>query len=251
MEILNESLIPVDKKGSGIHIKKKNRGKFTEYCGGEVTQKCIDKAKKSKNPTLRKRATFADNARKWKHTEGGTLISKHQTGTGKDGIIYSRLDVDGLRKDPDFVKEFNLHMNDKNLSIAQDSLIGRNANFAQRIAILSNIISESGGETKPHGNGAHGLIGWRSDRAYNLPTTLDGQLHYLMTETFANPSVKNWHHGGDGTGVNTGKEMYNLFNTTQNVNQATAAYTRGFVRPPSSEYERRKTLAQLIKKYMK
>ena len=134
-------------------------------------------------------------------------------------------------------------MNDKNLSIAQDSLIGRNANFAQRIAILSNIISESGGETKPHGNGAHGLIGWRSDRAYNLPTTLDGQLHYLMTETFANPRGKNWHHGGDGTGVNTGKEMYNLFNTTQNINQATAAYTRGFVRPPSSEYERRKTLA--------
>lgn len=151
--------------------------------------------------------------------------------------------MDGLRKDPDFVKEFNLHMNDKNLSIAQDSLIRRNANFAQRVAILSNIISESGGETKPHGNGAHGLIGWRSDRAYNLPTTLDGQLHYLMTETFANSRGKNWHHGGDGTGVNTGKEMYDLFNTTQNVNQATAAYTRGFVRPPSSEYERRKTLA--------
>ena len=248
MEILNESFIPVNKKGSGIHIKKKNRGKFTEYCGGEVTQKCIDKAKKSKNPTLRKRATFADNARKWKHAQGGSLIPKHETGKP---ITYSRLDVNGLRKDPDFVKEFNLHMNDKNLSIAQDSLIGRNANFAQRVAILSNIISESGGETKPHGNGAHGLIGWRSDRAYNLPTTLDGQLHYLMTETFANPSGKNWHHGGDGTGVNTGKEMYNLFNTTQNVNQATAAYTRGFVRPPSSEYERRKTLAQLIKKYMK
>lgn len=201
--------------------------------------------------TNKKLISRNDNARKWKHAQGGTLIPKHQTGTGKDGIVYSRLDVDGLRKDPDFVKEFNLHMNDKNLSIAQDSLIGRNANFAQRIAILSNIISESGGETKPHGNGAHGLIGWRSDRAYNLPTTLDGQLHYLMTETFANPSGKNWHHGGDGTGVNTGKEMYNLFNTTQNVNQATAAYTRGFVRPPSSEYERRKTLAQLIKKYMK
>lgn len=248
MEILNESFIPVNKKGSGIHIKKKNRGKFTEYCGGKVTQKCIDKAKKSKNPTLRKRATFADNARKWKHAQGGILIPKHETG---NPITYSRLDVNGLRKDPDFVKEFNLHMNDKNLSIAQDSLIGRNANFAQRVAILSNIISESGGETKPHGNGAHGLIGWRSDRAYNLPTTLDGQLHYLMTETFANPRGKNWHHGGDGTGVNTGKEMYNLFNTTQNINQATAAYTRGFVRPPSSEYERRKTLAQLIKKHMK
>jgi hypothetical protein len=29
------------KKGGRIHIKKKNRGKFTEYCGGEVTDECI------------------------------------------------------------------------------------------------------------------------------------------------------------------------------------------------------------------
>jgi hypothetical protein len=35
------SLIPSDKKGSKILIKKKNRGKFTEYCGGEVTNECI------------------------------------------------------------------------------------------------------------------------------------------------------------------------------------------------------------------
>ena len=61
------------KTGDFIKIKKKNRGKFTDYCGGEVTQKCIDKAKKSKNPTLRKRATFADNARKWKHKDGGNI----------------------------------------------------------------------------------------------------------------------------------------------------------------------------------
>ena len=61
------------KKGNGIHIKKKNRGKFTEYCGGKVTQECIDKAKKSNNPTLRKRAIFAENVRKWKHQEGGTI----------------------------------------------------------------------------------------------------------------------------------------------------------------------------------
>ena len=36
MEILEIMGIPYFKKGSGIHIKKKNRGKFTEYCGGEV-----------------------------------------------------------------------------------------------------------------------------------------------------------------------------------------------------------------------
>ena len=65
--------VPYLKKGSGIHIKKKNRGKFREYCGGEVTDKCIQKAKKSKNPTLRKRATFAQNSRRWKHEEGAKI----------------------------------------------------------------------------------------------------------------------------------------------------------------------------------
>lgn len=56
-------LIPRAK--SGIHIKKANRGKFTDYCGGTVTNECIQKAKKSSNPILRKRATFAQNARRW------------------------------------------------------------------------------------------------------------------------------------------------------------------------------------------
>jgi len=59
------------KNGSGIHIKEKNKGKFTSYCGGKVTDECIRKAKASGNPTLVKRATFAANARKWKHKKGG------------------------------------------------------------------------------------------------------------------------------------------------------------------------------------
>ena len=66
------------KKGSGIHIKKKNRGKFTEYCGGKVTDECIQKAKKSGNSKLVKRAVFAQNARGWskKHKEGGEINNK-------------------------------------------------------------------------------------------------------------------------------------------------------------------------------
>ena len=74
MEILELIGVPYLKKGKGIHIKKKNRGKFTEYCGGKVTDECIQRAKKSKNPKLRKRATFAANARKWKHAGGGALV---------------------------------------------------------------------------------------------------------------------------------------------------------------------------------
>ena len=61
------------KKGGKIHIKKKNRGKFTEYCGGKVTQECIAKGKRSKDPKIRKRATFAQNARRFKHENGGIL----------------------------------------------------------------------------------------------------------------------------------------------------------------------------------
>lgn len=65
------------KKGSGIHIKKENRGKFTDYCGGKVTNECIRKAKASGNPTLVKRATFAQNSRRWsKHKNGGQIIQQ-------------------------------------------------------------------------------------------------------------------------------------------------------------------------------
>lgn len=53
------------KSGGKIHIKKKNRGKFTEYCGGKVTSECIARGKNSPNPTIRKRATFAANSRRW------------------------------------------------------------------------------------------------------------------------------------------------------------------------------------------
>lgn len=53
------------KRGNKIRIKKANRGKFTEYCGGKVTQECIQRGKNSPDPKIRKRATFAANARKW------------------------------------------------------------------------------------------------------------------------------------------------------------------------------------------
>lgn len=61
------------KKGNKIHIKKENRGKFTDYCGGKVTSECIQRGKNSLDPKIRKRATFAANARKWKHQSGGIL----------------------------------------------------------------------------------------------------------------------------------------------------------------------------------
>ena len=61
------------KKGGPIHIKKQNRNKFTEYCKGKVTQECITRGKNSPDPKIRKQAIFADNARKWKHYNGGKI----------------------------------------------------------------------------------------------------------------------------------------------------------------------------------
>ena len=61
------------KSGNKIKIKKKNIGSFTRYCNGKVTEECIRKGKNSSNPTIRKRANFAANARKRKHEEGGKL----------------------------------------------------------------------------------------------------------------------------------------------------------------------------------
>lgn len=72
-------------KGGGIHIKKKNRGKFTDYCGGKVTSECIQRGLHSSNPTTRKRANFARNARKW-HSFGGWINS--QGGDFTNGVTF-------------------------------------------------------------------------------------------------------------------------------------------------------------------
>nr|DAT90372.1 MAG TPA: hypothetical protein [Caudoviricetes sp.] len=64
--LLSPEVIELFKKGGKISIKKANRGKFTEYCGGKVTEACIAKGQNSPDPKIRKRATFAKSARKWK-----------------------------------------------------------------------------------------------------------------------------------------------------------------------------------------
>jgi hypothetical protein len=80
MNINLHNLTEYLEKGGGIHIKEKNKGSFTKYCKGKVTQDCIDKAKKSGNKKLIKKAVFAENSRKWskKHEAGGTVMDQYQ-----------------------------------------------------------------------------------------------------------------------------------------------------------------------------
>ena len=66
-------------KGGKIHIKEKNKGKFSAAAkrAGMSTQAYASHVLANKNrysPTLVKRANFARNASKWKHSYGGPLI---------------------------------------------------------------------------------------------------------------------------------------------------------------------------------
>lgn len=60
-------------EGGGIHIKPENRGKFTET--KRRTGKTTEELTHSKNPITRKRAIFAQNAKKWHHAFGGDLMT--------------------------------------------------------------------------------------------------------------------------------------------------------------------------------
>lgn len=87
------------KDGGGIHIKKANRGKFTKYCGGKVTSACIAKGKRSSSPAVRKRATFAANARKW-HADGGYMGYSYDKNYAPIGTLYTGA-YDSLTTHPD------------------------------------------------------------------------------------------------------------------------------------------------------
>lgn len=91
MEILNfkgslPDLIYMLKKGGSIHIKKKNRGKFTESSkragmGVQEYARHVLANKDKYSSTLVKRANFARNAKKFKHENGGILKYQNPSGT--------------------------------------------------------------------------------------------------------------------------------------------------------------------------
>lgn len=61
-EIISSVIMESLREG-GIHIKEKNKGKFTAT--KERTGKSTEELTHSKNPLTRKRAIFAQNAKKW------------------------------------------------------------------------------------------------------------------------------------------------------------------------------------------
>ena len=79
--LLNQIDSPLFKKGGNIHIKKKNRGKFTASAkragmGVQEFARHVLANKSKYSSTLIKRANFARNAKKFKHKSGGIITLK-------------------------------------------------------------------------------------------------------------------------------------------------------------------------------
>ena len=51
-----------------IEIKKSHEGRFTKYCGGKVTNECIEEGLASHSTKINKMAQFALNSRKFNHS---------------------------------------------------------------------------------------------------------------------------------------------------------------------------------------
>ena len=79
--------------------RKGTVGAFTQYCGGRVTQACIDKAKRSDDMTLRRRAVFAENMRnlgnKKKAQDGVLQIPGIQPAAIEQNIAAPQLQTPG------------------------------------------------------------------------------------------------------------------------------------------------------------
>lgn len=126
-------------------------------------------------------------------------------------------------KDRKFVPEY--------MEQLQDSLIARGLEEPQRLAILSNVLHESGGNPEAEGPGKFkGIAQWGADR-YPNTEDLGEQIKYLL-DTSSNPTSPHWSDGGKGIPkINTLQAGYDSFWNSENPYDATLYYSKGYVRP--------------------
>lgn len=209
-------LAEILKKGHKIHIKSSHKGLFTKYCNGKVTSECIARGKNSPNPAIRKRATFAANARKWKHADGGTI----------DGdVSFEGIKTTNNRPyNPVYISYINTKL--------RDGGMGKN----QRLAVLSNIIEESGGDPFAEGPGGfYGLLQWSPQRykktgVKNVYEELDNQINYILNTVGNATDRMSWTHGGKGSGYNSLTDAMDAF-SGDNLTASMRGFTLGYVRP--------------------
>ena len=184
------------KKGSGIHIKKSHEGRFTEYCGGNVTEECIRRGKNSTNPKIQKQAVFAQNARKFKHQDGGSIYGASQIQTNGNLLQQwkqqQEMAVQNFNQSMEQKKQLDemKHMQEsqvlgQNIGNTVGSLIGTGMQ-----AIAQNIRERraggEGGEVKGNSQQPTVSQATTSYQMPQLPTSLQG-INNMMRNPFAIP----------------------------------------------------------------
>lgn len=260
MNILETIGVPYYKKGSGIHIKEKNRGKFTasaKAAGKSVQEHAKDVLNDpNATPLQKKRANFARNSKKFKHQEGGPLrknantqndsfssdmVKKQQRDWGTltynlevpydPTKQFSGLPVDNGRK---YDTTMLAHINNELKDVPEK----------QRSAILASMVVESDMNPFAHykAGKTKGLLQWEGNRYDTTikenPTQQEqlaevyDQLDYLKS-TWKNKSDKvSWTHGGEGSGLWGAKHAINTFwNENNSLKKVNNAFVRGYVRP--------------------
>ena len=268
IETLKETL-QLLKSGSKIHIKKANRGKFTSYCGGKVTSECIARGKNSPNPAIRKRATFAANARKWKHQQGGTINNllvyqpftpeEPKKKTSKKQIQQQEIDQSRFPVQPVYIyKPMSLEWEPKPTQSVQDPLPDtisgisnannenlneinkqlKNAGWGktQRAAILATIVAESGANPRAIGDSgkAKGLFQWHANR-FTAGMDLGSQVQLIMNELDDFNNRNAW----SSSRKYTKQGAFDAFRG-EDLMSAISALTANFIRPANTDGEIRK-----------
>lgn len=224
--------------GGGIHIKKANRGKFTEYCGGKVTSECIARGKRSSSPAVRKRATFAANARKW-HDDGGPL---ENLPTSKDNPDFSNIS-----------SQFDSRVNWGNSDRLYNILSNRYGSTTAS-AIVATINKEglaTPGQRQIGGGKGYGILQWtskdRRERLKNFRTDMTDELEreaaFLIDELEGGGNV--WSRGNYKS---TAEARRVFFHPDTPLDKKVDILTRLFVRPRDmdSQVKERTALSKLV-----
>ena len=161
--------IPVLANGSGIHIKKENRGKFTET--KKRTGKTTEELTHSKNPLTRKRAIFAQNSRKWKHEDGGEV---HKPNGHRSILDNGWFKTKDLKKNHPLTYQQggNFQINNTQPQVLQRYISLVNQGIPQQVAFDTSHLSivEDGrpGKYYSFGRRASNLNGWTKNATDSL-----------------------------------------------------------------------------------
>lgn len=138
----------------------------------------------------------------------------------------------------------------------QDSLVARNYPFAQRMAILGTSMQEgSPGSKGIGGNGYLGLSSQRMPIRYlgNTPKERAKQITYILND-LETTHPDNWLDGGSGgIRIRSGKDAYNMFWNTNDVDSAAQILNKSYVRPRDREaaWNNRSKVAKTLSKKAK